>query len=298
MKKIKHALEYAAVLLLVLPLRILPFRWAVAIGGAMGGVLWWLGIRREVSRFNLKICLPEYGRIEADRILKESYKNFCRSMVEFALMPKLRGRTSKYIEIVNLERLSNRMKDGVGVLWVAGHFGSWELLGTSFADAGIPVDFLVGKQKNAKVDRFINGLRSSMGAGIIHMGVATRGVIKSIRSGRMVAMLSDQDAGTSSVSVRFFGHPVLTPRGIGAFALKLRCPIVYAVIFRDGGSVRQTVEFEILEPDYDNLPADKEEAIIEITQLYTDCIEASIRRAPEMYFWPHRRFKHAFKYPK
>ena len=296
MKKIKHAIEYAAMTALLLPLRILPFRWSVAIGGAAGGLLWRLGIRRSVSRFNLHLCLPEFEGKAADRVLCESYRNFCRSMVEFALLPRLRGRTGDFVEIKDLESLRAMVAKGVGALMVTGHFGSWELLGAALCEAGVPLDFLVGEQSNAAVDNFINNIRASMGAGIIHMGVAARGVIKAVRSGRMVAMLSDQDAGKSSVVVNFFGHPASTPQGVAAFGFRLKCPIVFGSIYRVGKTTHHVIESEIVFDDYEGLPEKKEDAIRQITQIYTDRLEEAVRRAPQMYFWAHRRFKHTMKY--
>ena len=297
MKKLRHTIELVAAKGLLLLLKLLPYRWAVAVGGGIGGLLWHIGVRRRVSRYNLHLCLPEFSWKDADRILIESYRNFCRSMVEFALLPRLMNRTLKYVEFDGLEPLINATGSGRGVLLVTGHFGSWELLGASLREAGLPSDFLVGEQTNRAVDELINGIRRKMGIGIINMGVAARGVFKAIKNGHAVAMLSDQDAGKSSTIVKFFGHPAATPSGIGAFALKLRCPIAVGGIVRTGRSPRHTVYVEIHQPDYDSMPPDKEEAIRYITQLYTDRIEDYIRRYPAMYFWAHRRFKSTITYP-
>ncbi len=276
--------------------RILPYRWAVGLGACIGGLLWRLRIRREISMKNFRLCLPEYDEKTARKILWRSYRNFCRSMVEFALLPKLKGRTHDYVEFAGLDEAIELAESDQGMLLVTGHFGSWELLGASLSEAGLPLDFLVGEQTNPTVDDMINGIRSEMGIGIIHMGVAARGVFKSVKSGRAVAMLSDQDAGKSSTIVQFFGVPAATPGGIGAFAIKLKCPIMTGGIVRQEDPVKHKVKIKILYPDYDNLPDDKEEAIAEITQLYTDELEVIVREHPEMYFWPHRRFKSTLGY--
>ncbi|HHS50470.1 MAG TPA: hypothetical protein ENN07_05080 [candidate division Zixibacteria bacterium] len=297
-KKIKHTFEYCAILILLLPLRILPVKLSVAIGGICGGLLWKFGVRRVVSRFNISLCFPEYDNKKIDDILEESYKNFCRSMVEFALLPKMRNNISRLATFPKSDELMKMAETGEGSIFVSGHFGSWELMGAAVAGLGIPVDFLVGEQSNPAVDSFINRIRAKMGVGIIHMGVAARGVIQSVRNGRTVAMLSDQDAGRSAVIVDFFGHKVSTPQGVAAFALKLKCPIVLAATYREGNSIRHRIETEIIRPDYSSLPPEKADAIRVITQEYTNHLEQAIRRAPQMYFWPHRRFKHSVEYPK
>lgn len=298
MKKLRHAFEYVLMKIILFPLNILPKNFAVALGGFFGGILWSLGVRRKVSRFNLKLCMPELDCFKADKILRESYKNFCRSMVEFAILPRYKGNTAKFVKLEEAGEVLNLAKSGEGALLVTGHFGSWELLGAALCEAGVPLDFLVGEQTNPSVDGFINGVRAKMGIGIIHMGVAARGIIQSVKGGRMVAMLSDQDAGKSSVIVNFFGNPASTPQGIAAFALKLKCPIVFGGIFRKDSSISHTVFAQVLRPDYSNLPNDKDEAIREITQVYTSKLEEVIRQAPHLYFWPHRRFKRTLEYPK
>jgi KDO2-lipid IV(A) lauroyltransferase len=248
--------------------------------------------------FNLKLCFPEIEKDGREKILAESYRNFCRSLVEFILLPKIKGKTRDFVCFDGLEKLQELSAKKEGALLVTGHFGSWELLGAALLESGIPMDFLVGEQTNRAVDDLINGIRSEMGIGLIHMGVAAKGILKAVKEGRFVAMLSDQDAGKSSVVVSFFGNPASTPAGIGAFALKLKCPIVAGGIVREGKSNRHKIFVEIIRPDYDNLPQEKEEAIKKVTQIYTERIEHYVREFPQMYFWAHRRFKSTIEYPK
>lgn len=295
-KKARHKLENLVMAVMLGIVRLLPYRWAIGLGGGIGGLLWRLGIRKAVSFHNFKLCFPDIDRKTARKILRESYRNFCRSMVEFALLPKLKGRTLDYVQFSGLNEALELAEKGEGLLLVTGHFGSWELLGAALCESGFPLDFLVGEQTNSTVDDLINSIRAEMGIGIIHMGVAARGVIKSLRSGRAVAMLSDQDAGKSSTIVQFFGHPASTPSGIGAFALKLKCPIMTGGIIRQSDKTKHIAKVEILRPNYDNLPDDKDLAIARITQAYTDRLEEIVRENPEMYFWPHRRFKSTLGY--
>jgi len=297
MRTIRQKIEYLTLKVLLFFLRILPYSWAIALGGFIGKILWSFGIRRKVSIFNIELCFPKTDKKENYKILKSSYKNFCMSMVEFALLPKIKNRTKEFVEFDGLDKILELSASGRGALLVTGHFGSWELLGAALCESGVPLDFLVGEQTNPAVDDFINSIRSHMGIGLIHMGVAAKGVIKSIRDGRSVAMLSDQDAGRSSTIVDFFDIPASTPSGIGAFSIKLKCPIVVGGIVRQGSSIKHKVFIEVIEPDYSSLPDNKEEAIKKITQLYTNRIEHYVRMFPEMYFWAHRRFKSTMKYP-
>ncbi len=293
--KLKHWLEYIVLRALVFLLRLLPHEAAVALGGAIGRALWALGVRRKVAKRNFKLCFGDrYSDREANEILKRSYDFFCRSVVEYALLPKLGDRVLSLVSLEGKELLDELAGQGRGAILVTGHFGSWELFGAALAKAGYKIDFLVGTQKNPLVDELMNAVRRSVGIGIIHIGVAARGVLRSLRAGRMVAMLSDQDAGADGVVVKFFGNPASTPRGAAAFAAKTRCPIVAGYIVRnaDGFTHRGIVE-RLLPP---KLSGNAEDDIKSLTQFFTDVLERGVRAHPDHYFWAHRRFKSTIGY--
>ena len=116
-----------------------------------------------------------------------------------------------------------------------------------------------------------------------------KGVVESVRKGGYVCWLSDQDAGESGVVVDFFDYPASTPRGAAVFAVKLNVPIVPAVIVRKGGGPdHELVTGKVLYPDGE---LSREEAEKRITRSYTAFFEKMIERYPELYWWPHRRWK-------
>jgi KDO2-lipid IV(A) lauroyltransferase len=131
-----------------------------------------------------------------------------------------------------------------------------------------------------------------MGIGIIKMGVATRGVIKALRNNRFVAMLSDQDAGTDGAVVDFFGYPASTPKGPAAFALKTGAPVIMAFIIRKNNGKQRVI---LEEPIYIQESSNKEEDIRKLTQAYTSLLEDYVRKYPDHWFWPHRRWKSTVK---
>ncbi|MCP4634167.1 MAG: lysophospholipid acyltransferase family protein, partial [candidate division Zixibacteria bacterium] len=141
-------------------------------------------------------------------------------------------------------------------------------------------------------DNLMNKNRHIMGIGTIKMGVAARGVLASIRKGKIVAMLSDQDAGSDGVIVDLFGLPASTPKGPAAFALKSKKPIAIGFIVREKGPFHR---FICTEPITIEPTGDKEEDIKALTQRYTGELEKYIRLHPDHWFWAHRRFKSTLK---
>ncbi len=290
---IKYRIEYWLTFLAGSLVRIMPYSWALAVGSFLG----WLAfdvvrIRRKVTLLNLKNSLGT-EREESIKIGRRAYKNIAKSMVEYSLFPSLnKDKILKMTEFEGTENFDETLKQGKGAIIVAGHFGSWELMGAATSQKGYPVDFLVGEQHNLLVDNLMNDYRRSMGIGIIKMGVAAKGIIKALKENRFIAMLSDQDAGNDGTVVEFFGRPASTPKGPAAFALKMDVPIILAFIIR-GSNKKQRIVIE--KPMYGKKTPDKEEDIRKLTQTYTWKLEEYIIKYPDHWFWPHRRWKSTTK---
>jgi KDO2-lipid IV(A) lauroyltransferase len=110
-----------------------------------------------------------------------------------------------------------------------------------------------------------------------------------MREGKAVAMLVDQGAaGLASSWVPFFGRYAKTPRGPAVFALRLGAPVVFATALRQpSGKYVMHYERVPVSPT-----GDREADVDRIVADYTATLERWIRRAPEQYFWHHRRWKH------
>jgi KDO2-lipid IV(A) lauroyltransferase len=292
-RRIKHRFEYWIIRSLGALIRAIPYQLALTAGSFLGWLAFdVLRIRRKVTMINLQNSLGgEPGKLKV--IGRGAYKNFAKSMVEYALFPSL-DKTSipRMVELQGAENFDSALAAGRGAIVVAGHFGSWELMGAAVSQMGYPVDFLVGEQHNLLVDGMMNDYRRCMGIGIIKMGAAAKGIIKALNANRLVAMLSDQDAGSDGTIVRFFDRPASTPKGPAAFALKMNCPIIMAFIIRES-SGKQGIVIE--KPIFGKRTGDKEEDIRNLTQAYTGLLEDYVRKYPDHWFWPHRRWKSTTK---
>jgi KDO2-lipid IV(A) lauroyltransferase len=289
--KTKHKVEYGVTYLLGAFLRILPYKLALSFGSLLGFLAFDVfRVRRKVTLINLRNSLGDQKNIkELRKIGRRSYKNIAKSMVEYVLFPSLnKTRISKMVEFEGTENFDEALRRGKGAIVVAGHFGSWELMGAATCQRGYPVDFLVGEQRNILVDNLMNDYRKSMGIGIIKMGVAAKGIIKALKNNRFVAMLSDQDAGNDGTVVNFFNRPASTPKGPAAFALKMDAPIIMGFIIRENEEKQKII---IEKPIFIDKSKNKEDDIQSLTQAYTSMLEEYIRKYPDHWFWPHRRWK-------
>lgn len=286
----RYKVEFYAVSFLIAVLNIIPYRLALLLGDIIGFLAFSIiRIRRKVTLDNLRMSFGDkYSEREYIRIGARSYRNIGRGFVEYGLFPSLSKKDlSRFVTIEGEENLANIKASGKGAVLVTGHFGSWELMGAFLSRRGWPIDYLVGEQHNLLVNDLMNSHRRIFDIGLIEMGVAARGVFKAVKNGRMVCMLSDQDAGDDGAVVEFLGRPASTPKGPAAFAIKTGVPLGLGFIIRKGK--RQTV---IIEPPVEFTPSgNKEEDIKNLTQMYTSVLEKYVREYPDHWFWPHRRWK-------
>jgi KDO2-lipid IV(A) lauroyltransferase len=271
---------------------LIPYRPALLLGDLIGILGFSLfRIRRQVTLANLRKSFgSQYTESQYIRIGSRAYRNFAKSMIEYGLFPSLKRKgLSKFVTMEGREVFKKMKECGKGAVMVTGHFGSWELMGAFIAQDGWPIDYLVGEQHNLKVNNLMNEYRRIFGIGLIELGVAARGVVKAVRGGRMVAMLSDQDAGSDGVIVQFFGRPASTPKGPAAFSIKTGVPLACGFIVREG--LKQRI---VIEPPFSiEFSGQKDEDIRRLTQAYTSLLEEYVRRYPDHWFWPHRRWKSA-----
>lgn len=246
-------------------------------------------IRRKVVMENLSRAFPEISQKELEKIALRAYQNFAKMMFEYSRFPIMKKEILSLGELKGEEHLRWAIKNGKGALFVAGHFGNWELMGAYLAQKGYPISFLVGRQKNHWVDDLMNAYRKCMGIEIIPIGIAMRKVIRTLWDNGWVAMLADQDAGKDGIFVNFFNTKVSNHQGPAVFALRTGAPIIFGSAIRLPNG-RHRFEFELIRTDRFKGGATPEN-VLAITQAYTALLEKAIRKYPDHWFWMHRRWK-------
>ena len=289
---INHRVQYGALRGVLTLLRGLGLRGASAVGASIGGLGYRpLRIRREVVERQVRSALPELPPEEVVRIARASYANLGRTTSETALLPSYDpARIIALFESVDgWSIVEERLARDKGLIIVTGHLGNWELGGAYVAARGVPMQAVARHMENPLFDRYLTRTRERIGMTIVHDDEAVRRVPRALRSGHAVAFLVDQGAvGLASTWVPFFGRLAKTPRGPAVFALRLGAPIVFGAALRQP-SGRFRLSFEPIDTtSTGNLDGDVDRIVAE----YTAVLEKWVRRAPEQYFWHHRRWKH------
>jgi KDO2-lipid IV(A) lauroyltransferase len=172
---------------------------------------------------------------------------------------------------------------------ISGHLGNWEIAAAAMAARGVPMDVAAHLQKNPLFYRHLVGLRHRLGLTVIVKNEAFRLVPRALASGRVVALIADQNIRKRGVFVDFFGEAAATAKGPALFALRSGAPMFLGVALRKPGTPsRYRV---IIEPIPAPAGARGEASIRDLTQRHVSRLEALIREAPAQYFWQHRRWK-------
>lgn len=289
---LSHRLEYGALRGAITALRLAGMPTARRIGERLGRLGYRpLGIRRGVVERQIAAAFPDRDAADVQRLARAAYEHLGRTFIETALLPSLRPQRilDMFDAVEGWSIVEERLARGKGLILVSGHLGNWELGGAYIAARGLPIDVVARAMANPLFDRYLTATRERIGMNVVHDADAVRRVPRALRGGRAVAFLVDQGViGLASTWVPFFGRLAKTPRGPAVFALRLGAPIVFGAAVRQPGG-RYLLSFEPIDVTRsDDLDAD----VDAIVTRYTAVLESWVRRAPEQYFWHHRRWKH------
>jgi KDO2-lipid IV(A) lauroyltransferase len=247
----------------------------------------WLQTYRPVVDANLRVAFPEMSAEARAQLAFDNYRWFARLALDIVRMPSWRGRTAELIQLHNVEVLEAALAEGNGVLLVSGHFGNWELITPALAEAGFPMSMYVGAQTNPASDAHQNRNRASFGVETIGKSKnAALHIGRTLGNNRVLAMLVDQNDSKSDLFVNFFGKAATMSKGLGGFHRLKHSPIVFATSTYAGS--RSVLRLEKLDCP---ITGDKALDVQHTSQRFSDALEAAIRRAPEQYFWMHRRWR-------
>lgn len=289
MNKWRQQIEEIALVIIAALMRRISRRAAIRFGEWLGNCVYRIGIRTSVARNNLTAAFPETPPREIEETVRKCYRHFGALLAEFARLPLLKPENvPDLVAVENFNLLDEALKKGRGGVVVSGHLGNWELMGATFSVMGYPVNYVVTSQQNPRVEKLMDKLRESTGAKIIKRQEAVKGVLKALKKNELVAILADQDAHQAGVFVPFFRRLSSTPKGAATFALRAGSDLIFIESYRQDLNKLKIIA-ELISRD--NLPDNREDAIIELTRRFTSRLEEAVRKHPEQWFWMHRRWK-------
>jgi KDO2-lipid IV(A) lauroyltransferase len=300
--KLRQLLEYTFFLTLLFVVKCLPVRATVALADGLAWVVHYVVpkkmTRYAVSRENLRQAFGEsLSDPDADRIIHGMWRHLFRMVVEMVQLPR-RFRLATCSEVLEFERRNDcvrAMCSGRPVLFLGGHFGNWEISVNTFGHFGFPMGVVARPLDNPYLHQWFKAFRESTGNSLILKTGAGAELSSIMENGGMASLLCDQDAGRTGAFVDFFGRPASTFKSIALLALQYNALVVVGGAWRLPDAAQRDarwIRFNLTTQDVID-PADYQgpNGVVELTQRFTSSLEALIRKAPEQYFWVHRRWK-------
>ncbi len=265
----------------------------------LGTIAYFSAVReRKRALKHLAMAYPEKSTETHEQIARDMFKHLALSAFEALHMHQLS-------HVVTLSAKSRTTLDDAladpqcqGVIAVSGHIGNWEFLAQTIAQSGYDVSSIAKALYDPRLTRLSHEVRTRDGLKIIYRGdrSAARHMMRVLRRNAILGLLIDQDTKVQGVFAPFFGKPAYTPSAAAQLALRMNTRLVVAWHRRQATEHEFTVEPVHISaalreagalkngPEFDG-------AVLELTCILNEKLEAAINQAPEQWVWLHRRWR-------
>ena len=269
-----------------------PYKLLMGIGRLLGN-LYYLLVKKQRNRAirQMSLCLQMPDE-EVRRTVRESFVNLARNMLEILYMPNLNAQNlHEYVEIDHLERVTEAMKEGHGLVVITGHVGTWEWMSAAMALSNVQTTAIAKPQPNMDYTRALDDLRSTVGVEIFSRGTSELlAAGRALKKGKLLGFLMDQDAGPGGAFIDFLGRTASTPMGAAVFARKFNAPVIPMFILRQKSGKHRICIGEAMRCG-DTGDTDKD--LFDFTVRMTGIIDRVIRENPTQWIWFQKRWSTA-----
>lgn len=242
--------------------------------------------QRRNALINIGLCFPELSRDEQLDLRRRNLREFGRTYLEIAyLWQRPADQVLSLVHEVDGAELLER-RNGKGLIVLSPHLGAWELAGLHLAAQGRTAIFY---KPQKYLDDLILAARKRSGAMLAP--ITARGIrvlVQALERGDYVGILPDQEpkADKGAVFAPLFGIPAFTGLLVNRLARKTGAPVIFMFAERlpprQGGFRVHCIRA----PD----GIDSDDDVVAATALNAG-IEACVRRCPEQYVWPYKRYR-------
>ncbi|HTQ38290.1 MAG TPA: lysophospholipid acyltransferase family protein [Pirellulales bacterium] len=248
-------------------------------------------LRFDVIDDNLRLAFPTLSPAARRQTARRMWEHLFLMLAEIAHFPRKVHDTNwrDYIRFKNESWMMRELFRNRPRVFVSGHYGNFELAGYTLGLFGFPTFTVARPLDNPYLDRFVNHFRALKGQYVLPKQGSAQEAAALLEGRGTLGVLADQHAGPKGCWVNFFNRPASTHKAIAVFALTHDAPLMVGYARRLSRPLQYEMAMEtMLEPATMN-PALKD--VASLTQWYTSVLETVVRRAPEQYWWVHRRWR-------
>jgi KDO2-lipid IV(A) lauroyltransferase len=241
----------------------------------------------RVSETNMRIAFPEASDAEIAALLRDNWDEAGRWFAEFPILDRIIAEPDR-VEVVGAERLKAIAQGAGPVVFISGHFSSFEIMPAAIIHAGVTCQITYRATNNPYVDARIRKARSRYGVELFApKGLeGARELIRALSRGESVALMNDQKF-NGGVAAPLFGEMAHTAPGPSTFALRFGVPLQPMSVQRTHKArFRVVVHDPIHLADTGDRDADIEAGVRQVNAF----IEDRVRERPREWFWVHKRW--------
>ncbi|HTN77155.1 MAG TPA: lysophospholipid acyltransferase family protein [Pirellulaceae bacterium] len=250
-----------------------------------------LRVRATIVDENLKAVFPHYSERQLRKLKRRMWEHLFLLICEIAHAPRKIHETNwrKYVNLCNKRALVTHLLDERSTILVSGHYGNFEFAGFVNGLLGFPSYSIARPLDNPYLDRFVNRFRSMHGQFILPKEGSAPLVKRVLDSGGTLALLGDQYAGEKGCWVTFLGRLASCHKAVAVFTIAGGAPMAVCYARRTGKPLHFDVGMEgAADPA---LGGEEVSGIKPLTEWYNRMLEQVILKAPEQYWWVHRRWR-------
>jgi KDO2-lipid IV(A) lauroyltransferase len=290
--KLQTTLEYLAARLVLSGLGLIPMRMAISAGQGLGIVAYKLaGSLRRTGERNLQLAFPEKSEEERQEIVRGCFRSLGRQLGVFSKFARSPIEALyEVFQITGLEHYEKLKAENKGVVFFTAHLGGCELLPLCSSLRGNPLNVVVRRIDNPKVERIVDKIRTRWGNQTLDKLSAGRQMIKALRSGEALGLLTDLNVvSEEAIYVDFFGVPAATNFMVAKLALRTKAPIM--PMFAPWDEKLRKFDLQVSPPVTVEVTGDEEADVLNLTAKLSRITEDKIKSYPDQWLWIHKRWK-------
>jgi len=270
-------------------LRMLPARWAGALGAGLGRLCFALLRRhRVIAITNLKRIYPQQAPAWHADMARRAFAELGRTSLELPhVFLRSRAFLRSRVDVVNEHLMQQAMASGEGAFVAACHHCNWELGGLMLSLLGYDTTVIYRPAKYPALERYLKQCRERFGASMQSRWEGLRWLPKTLKRGSAIAIMVDQHM-SQGLQVPFMGHMANTTPLPATFHIRQQTPIIGVSLKRKGSSFHFTLEFHPV--DLPALSDNKERDAYHIMRQVCASFTPIINERAELWLWIHRRW--------
>jgi len=251
--------------------------------------------RTKVVRKNLSLAFPEKSAKERKAIERKFYRHMCDVFLEMIKTITISEKEmKKRFVFENIELIRDFEKKGKSSILTCGHYSSWEGMLSIGYHLNEKAYGVYNKLSNPHFERLIKKSRERHHAYLLPRYETVQTIQQHHKNGHIAlyGFANDQSPKLRSKSYwrTFMGVKVPVFTGAERIAKEHDLPVTFAAITRvKRGHYKASIS--LLTEDPKSLKEN------ELTDLFTEKLEAQIKKDPSQYLWTHNRFKYKDKAP-